>query len=289
MTSLKQCLPPRYLEGTSDEIATRLRDPKARREIRRNIQDGLPGWNNNEMQESGGWHGVMLASVQRPENKRYEGKRMDEIARLTGQDPVDALCDLLISENASPSAIYFLMSEADMELAMKSPWLAFGSDGVAVNRSMSLIGRAHHRFYGTFPRVLGRYVRVRHVLTLPDAVRKMTSLAAQITGLTDRGMLRPGLAADITIFDPNTIADKATFEDPVRYPAGIAYVIVNGVVVINKGEHTGAKPGRVLVGRGKQGRIEAQASKMRLLDPLSCAGCNLYNGMLPVSLFRSEE
>ena len=128
--------------------------------------------------------------------QRGRGLLDDEIARLTGQDPVGALCDLLISENASPSAIYFLMSEADMELAMKSPWLAFGSDGVAVNPSMSFIGRPHPRFYGTFPRVLGRYVRVRHVLTLPDAVRKMTSLAAQITGLTDRGMLRPGLAAE---------------------------------------------------------------------------------------------
>ena len=114
-----------------------------------------------------------MASVQRPENKRYEGKRMDEIARMIQRDPVDALCDLLISENASPSAIYFLMSETDVELAMKSPWLAFGSDGVAVNPGMSFMGRPHPRFYGTFPRVLGRYVREKHVLTLPDAVPEL--------------------------------------------------------------------------------------------------------------------
>jgi N-acyl-D-amino-acid deacylase len=127
-----------------------------------------------------------------------------------------------------------------------------GSDGIAASPEMTFLGRPHPRFYGTFPRVLGVYVRERHVLTLPDAVRKMTSLAAQITGLTDRGLVRPGLAADITIFDPNTVSDKATFENPSQYPVGIPYVIVNGVVVIDKGEHTGAKPGRVLRGRGAQ-------------------------------------
>jgi N-acyl-D-amino-acid deacylase len=268
MTGLKQCLPPKYLEGTSDQIVARLKDPKAREEIRQEIKTGLPGWNNNEVQEAGGWHGVMLASVQRPENKDYEGKRMDDIARMMGKDPVDALCDLLISEGASPYAIYFLMSDPDVDLAMKQPWVAFGSDGVAVTPQMDFMGKPHPRFYGTFPRVLGVYVRERHVLTLPDAVRKMTSLPAQILGLNDRGLLRPGLAADVTIFDPKAVADQATYEDPMQYPVGIAYVIVNGVVVINKGEHTGAKPGKVLYGRGKQGQVEAEVHRMRLLDPL---------------------
>jgi N-acyl-D-amino-acid deacylase len=165
---------------------------------------------------------------------------------------VDALCDLLISEGGSIDAIYFLMSDADVDLAMKQPWVAFGSDGVAVTPQMEFMGKPHPRFYGTFPRVLGVYVRERHVLTFPDAIRKMTSLPAQILGVTDRGALRPGQAADITIFDPQTVADKATFDDPLQYPVGIPYVIVNGVVVIKEGEHTGAKPGRVLYGRGKQ-------------------------------------
>jgi len=177
---------------------------------------------------------------------------MDEIARIMGEDPLDALCDLLISEGGSADAIYFSMSEADVEFAMKQPWVGVGSDGIAASPEMTFLGKPHPRFYGTFPRVLGVYVRERHVLTLPDAVRKMTSLAAQITGITDRGLLRPGLAADITIFDPNTVSDKATFEDPSQYPAGIPYVIVNGVVVIDNGPHTGAKPGRVLRGRGAQ-------------------------------------
>jgi dihydroorotase/N-acyl-D-amino-acid deacylase len=164
---------------------------------------------------------------------------------------VDALCDLLISEGASPYAIYFAMSDPDVELAMRQPWVGFGSDGVAVNPSMAFMGKPHPRFYGTFPRVLAEYVREKQVLTLPDAIRKMTSLAAQIMGFTDRGLLRPGMAADITLFDPATVQDKATFENPMQYPLGIPYVIVNGTIVINKGEHTGARPGRVLYGRGK--------------------------------------
>jgi dihydroorotase/N-acyl-D-amino-acid deacylase len=251
MTGLEMCLPPKYLEGTSGEVVTRLKNPKVRAEIRQAIANGLPGWEANQVKSVGGWHGVLVASLQKPENKQYEGKRMDEVAKEMGKDPLDALCDLLISEGGSAEAVYFSMSEADVELAMKQPWLGVGSDGVAVSTAMTFIGKPHPRFYGTFPRVLGVYVREKEVLTLPDAIRKMTSFAAQITGLTDRGLLRPGMAADITIFDPKTVSDKATFENPLQYPIGIPWVIVNGVVVIDQGQHTGAKPGRVLYGRGK--------------------------------------
>ncbi len=266
-TGLKQCLPPKYLEGASVEIVARLKDPASRAEIRQAIENGLPGWDNNEVRSVGGWHGVLVAACQKPENKKYEGKRMDEVAAMMGKEPVDALCDLLISEDASVSAIYFSMSEADVELAMKQPWLGIGSDGSAVNPEMTFEGKPHPRFYGTFPRVLGVYVREKKVLTLPDAIRKMTALPAQITGLTDRGMLRAGMAADITIFDPKTVRDKATFEDPMQYPVGIPYVIVNGVVVISNGEHTSAKPGRALYGRGKQGRIRVR-TYTQLLRPI---------------------
>jgi N-acyl-D-amino-acid deacylase len=252
MTSLEQCLPPKYLEGTADDVVARLKDPKARDEIRNAIASGLPGWDNNEVKDCGGWHGVMLASCQLPQDKKYEGKRMDEVAALMGKDPVDAMCDLLIAEHATPMAIYFSMSESDVEVAMKQPWVGIGSDGAAVNPSMTFMGRPHPRFYGTFPRVLGVYVREKHVLTLPDAIRKMTSFPTQIIGLTDRGLLRPGMAADITVFDPNTVADRATYQDPAQYPVGIPYVITNGIVVIDQGQHTGAKPGKVLFGRGRQ-------------------------------------
>ena len=253
MTSLAQCLPPKYLEGTADQVVARLKDTKARNEIRESINKGLPGWDNNEVKDCGGWQGVMLAGCQRPENKKYEGKRMDEVARLMGKDPVDALCDLLIAEHATPMAIYFSMSDADVELAMQQPWVGIGSDGAAVSPAMEFMGRPHPRFYGTFPRLLGVYVREKHVLTLPDAVRKMTSLPAQIIGLADRGLLRPGMAADIVLFDAQTVKDRATFEDPSQYPVGIPYVIVNGMVVVDKGEHTGAKPGRVLSAHSKTG------------------------------------
>jgi len=251
MTGLEMCIPPKYLEGTSEQEVERLKDPKVRTEIRQAIADGLPGWEANEVKSVGGWHGVLVASLQKPENKRYEGKRMDEVAQEMGKDPLDALCDLLISEGGSAEAVYFSMSESDVDLAMKQPWLGVGSDGTAVSPAMTFIGKPHPRFYGTFPRVLGVYVREKKVLTLPDAVRKMTSFPAQITGLTDRGLLRPGMAADITIFDPGRVSDEATFQKPLQYPIGILYVVVNGAVVIDQGQHTGAKPGHVLYGRGK--------------------------------------
>jgi N-acyl-D-aspartate/D-glutamate deacylase len=252
MTGLEMCIPSKYLEGTSQQVVERLKDPKVRSEIRQAIATGMPGWEDNEVKSVGGWHGVLVASLQKPENKQYEGKRMDEVAEEMRKDPLDALCDLLISEGGSAEAVYFGMSESDVELAMKQPWVGVGSDGVAASPVMTFIGKPHPRFYGTFPRVLGVYVREKEVLTLPDAVRKMTSFPAQITGLTDRGLLRPGMAADITIFDPKTVSDKATFQNPLQYPVGILYVVVNGVVVIDQGQHTGAKPGRVLYGRGRQ-------------------------------------
>ncbi len=250
MTGLEMCIPPKFLEGTSEDVVKRLKDPKVRQQIRQAIATGLPGWEDNEVKSVGGWHGVLVASLQKPENKKYEGKRMDEVAKMMGRDPVDALLDLLVSEGGSAEAIYFSMSEADVELAMKQTWVGIGSDGSAVAPEMAFMGKPHPRFYGTFPRVLGVYVRAKHVLTLPDAVRKMTSLSAAITGLSDRGLLRPGMAADLTLFDPQTVRDQATFENPLQYPRDIPYVIVNGVVVIDQDQHTGAKPGRVLRGRG---------------------------------------
>jgi N-acyl-D-amino-acid deacylase len=250
MTGLQMTLPTKYLEGTHQEVIDRLRDSAAREEIRKLIETGAEGWQNH-VEASGGWHGVMVASVQKPTNKEYEGKRMDDIAHMMDKDPVDALCDLLISEETFPYAIYFQMSEPDVRAGLQEPWVGIGSDGVAVNPEMKFMGRPHPRFYGTFPRVLGVYVREQKVISLADAVRKMTSLPAQIIGLSDRGLLRPGMAADITIFDPATVADRATFEDPSQYPTGIPYVIVNGVVVIDQERHTGALSGRVLYGHGR--------------------------------------
>jgi len=252
MTDLETCLPPKYLAGSPADEVKRLQDPEVRAEIRQAIATGLPGWEVNQVKSVGGWHGVMVAAILKPENKKYEGKRMDEVAKLMGKDPVDAVCDLLVSEGGEGEAIYFNMSDQDVESAMKQPWVGIGSDGGAASPEMTFLGRPHPRFYGTFPRVLGVYVREKHVLTLPDAVRKMTALSAAVTGLNDRGLLRPGMAADITLFDPQTVIDRATFENPMQYPVGIPYVIVNGTVVIDQGKHTGAMPGHVLRGRGRK-------------------------------------
>jgi N-acyl-D-amino-acid deacylase len=245
-TDLHMCLPPRLLEGTREELLARLRDPAVRAELRRELAPGSPGWVGSQVQEAGGWHGVMVGSVHNEADRPYQGLRMDEVARKMGEDPVDALCDLLLREGGSAGAIYFLMDEADLRTALVQPWVGIGSDGSAVNPEMPFAGFPHPRFYGTFPRVLARYVREQRVLALPDAIRKMTSLPAQIVGLSDRGLLRPGMAADIVVFDPEHIADRATFENPRQYAVGIAYVVVNGQVVFEQGRHTGARPGRVL-------------------------------------------
>ncbi|HEV2385636.1 MAG TPA: D-aminoacylase [Candidatus Acidoferrales bacterium] len=249
-TTLQVCFPPKFLEGTSAQVVTRLRDPKVRAEIKRELAPGAPYWVGSHVLDSGGWQGVMVASVHDPADKPYEGKRMDEVARMMREDPVDALCDLLIREGGNAGGIYFMMDESDVEGALRQPWVGVGSDGSAVNPQMPFAGHPHPRYYGTFPRVLGVYVRQRKIIALPEAIRKMTALAAQITGLTDRGVLRPGLAADLVILDPETVIDQATFADPQQYPLGIPYVVVNGVVVVDNGKHTGAHPGRVLYGRG---------------------------------------
>lgn len=248
-TGLSMTLPSKYLEGTQDQILQRLKDPTTRNEIRNQLKDGPS--EGTEAGAVGGWHNVLVGSIQSSEFKMYEGKRVDEIAGLMKKDPVDAVCDLLIADRGLTPAIYFAMTESDVREALKRPWVAIGSDGQAVNPSMSFVGKPHPRYYGSFPRVLGYYVREEKVLSLPDAIRKMTSLPAQIVGLEDRGLLRPGMAADVTIFDADQVKDRATFSDPAEYPVGINFVIVNGVVVLAHGEHTMAKPGRVLYGRGK--------------------------------------
>jgi N-acyl-D-amino-acid deacylase len=250
MTGLAMVLPAKFLEGATAQQVARLRDPKSRAELHE-IMTGHPGWENNWRNMGGGAHGVMVATVFKPENKKYEGKRLDDVAKMMGKDPVDAVADLLADEEMAPYAVYFIMNDADVKLAMQQPWLGIGSDGSAVSTEMAFMGHPHPRFYGTFSRVLGHYVREEKTLPLAEAIRKMTSLAAEVNGLSDRGVLRPGMAADITVFNADTISDKATFEDPLHYSEGVEYVVVNGVLVLDHGRHTGAKPGRVLYGRGR--------------------------------------
>lgn len=248
--NIRAILPPWALEGSNDEVMARLRDPAARKRIERDIHNGIDGWFNHYVL-MGTWENVRVVVVQTEKNKPYEGKSIAEIAEATKRSPIDTICDLLLDEGGSIPAVYFMMSEEDVRETLKLPWVSIGSDGSAV-RPDGILGRGkpHPRWYGAFPRVLGKYVREDGVLTLPEAVRKMTSMNADKVGITDRGILKEGWKADITIFDPETVKDEATFENPHQYPAGIPYVIVNGRVVIDKGEHTGEKPGEVIRGPG---------------------------------------
>jgi len=178
------------------------------------------------------------------------GKTIGDIARAEKKSPDDETLDLLIEEGGDVSIVMFYMSEKDMRAAMADPLVSFDSDGTAVSPDFG--GQPHPRYYGTFPRVLGHYVREEHVLTLEDAVRKMTSLPAQRMKLMDRGIIRVGMWADLVVFDPDRIIDRATFDHPHAYPDGISHVIVNGVTVIRNAEHTGALPGKPLYGPGRR-------------------------------------
>jgi dihydroorotase/N-acyl-D-amino-acid deacylase len=201
---------------------------------------------------AGGGEGILISSVLNRELAKYEGKRLNEVAKLMGKnDEIDALFDLLIDDNAQTGMVVFLMNEDDVKLALKQPWVSIGVDHGAVALTGPLAeGRAHPRGYGSFPRILGRYVRDEHILSLEDAIRKMTSLAANRVNLIDRGLLKQGYFADVVVFDPRQVGDVATFEDPNRLSTGMRYVIVNGAMVVFAGKQTNALPGKPLRGPG---------------------------------------
>jgi N-acyl-D-aspartate/D-glutamate deacylase len=203
--------------------------------------------------EHGWWEGIVLARARTDKNRQYEGKRVAEIAKLRGDaDPMDTCIDLMAEEGGNISGIFHTMSEEDVRTVMKLPWVAVASDGSAIN--LDAPGVPHPRNYSTNVRVLGHYVRDERVLTLPEAIRKMTSLPARILNLKDRGQLKEGFAADIAVFDPARVRETNSFERPKSYAEGVRYVLVNGVVVIDDGKHTGATPGRALRGPGYQAR-----------------------------------
>jgi N-acyl-D-amino-acid deacylase len=244
--NLVALVPPWALEGGRAKLLERLRQQGSRRRMKKDLYEGIPGWFNHYLAMSG-WEGCLVASTGSEGNKKFQGQSIAVIAKLTGKEPADVVFDLLAEENGSVPAVYFLMSEEDVRYAMKIPWVSVGSDGSAVRPEGILgEGKPHPRWYGTFPRILGRYVRQDQVLKLEDAVRKMTSLNAEKLGLADRGLLREGMKADITVFDPVRVVDRATFTDPHQYPEGIEFVVVNGVPVLENGQHLGAKPGRIL-------------------------------------------
>jgi N-acyl-D-amino-acid deacylase len=240
-------------EGGPDKFAERLRDRSLRSRLKKDPD--FIAW----AKEHGSWDGIVMARARTEKNRQYEGKRIAEIARLRGDaDPMDTCIELMAEEGGSISGIFHTMSEDDVRRVMRLPWVAIASDGSAIN--LDAPGVPHPRNYSTNVRVLGHYVRDQKVLSLPEAVRKMTSLPAQILGLKDRGQLKEGFAADLAIFDPARVRETNSFEKPKSYAEGVPYVIVNGVVVIHAGKHTGAKPGKALRGSGfKKGAVTSQA------------------------------
>jgi N-acyl-D-aspartate/D-glutamate deacylase len=194
---------------------------------------------------------VQLIQVQNPELSKYEGMTLDEIGRQMGVDPRDAAMDIAVADRGGSSVVISIMEEADVRLAISNPLVTFGSDSAAQAEDGPLsVTKAHPRAFGTFPRVLAKYVREEHSMRLEEAVRKMTSLAASRVGIMDRGILRPGMMADIAVFDPATIRDLGTYQDPLHYAVGVKDVFVNGRPVVLDGKITDERPGRVLRGPG---------------------------------------
>ncbi|MBI3493038.1 MAG: D-aminoacylase [Acidobacteria bacterium] len=254
-TGLMQTIPPWAHEGGNAKLVARLKDPATRERIRKEMDDPNPSW-ENRLISAGTWHNVQIASLPSRTGmetgyKRFEGWRVDDAAKEMGKDPYDFVFEMLIANGGSVSCVWFIIDETDLKLAMRQPWVSIGSDGSALATSGPLrTGVPHPRNFGTFPRVLGKYVREEHVISLEQAVHKMSGLTASQLHIKDRGLIKDGMAADLVMFDPATVADRATFTDPFQYPAGISSVIVNGQVVLDNGRHTGARPGVVIRGRG---------------------------------------
>ena len=262
-TGLIQTIPPWAHEGGNAKLVERLKDPATRARIRKEMDDPNPTW-ENRLLSAGTWHNVQIASISNRSDsrqtgldtgyKRFEGWRVDDAAKEMGKDPYDFVFEMLIANGGSVGCVWFIIDESDLKLALEQPWVSIGSDGSALAISGPLrTGVPHPRNFGTFPRVLGKYVREERVIPLEQAVYKMSGLTAKQLHIADRGTIKEGLAADLVIFDPSTVADRATFTDPFQYPVGIPTVIVNGKVVLDNMRHTGERPGVVIRGHGFAG------------------------------------
>jgi N-acyl-D-amino-acid deacylase len=239
---LSQLVPPWAHEGGNGEMIGRLQSPEVRRRIAREMLEGTDDWPNFFRID---WDDIQIASAATAANRQWVGKKVGDVARARGCSGVDACIDLLIEERASIGMVNFVMDEEDVRRVLVHPLSMIGSDGSAMSAA-DRKGQPHPRSYGCFPRVLGRYCRELQLFSLETAIHKMTAMQAAQLGWTDRGTLKAGSAADVAVFDFDKVIDKATFEDPHQYPEGIDSVIVNGELVVHRGQHTGAKPGKVL-------------------------------------------
>ncbi len=247
---LVACFPSWVSEGGTDKMIQRLKDPAQRARAKKEMDEPGTTW-ENQWRGSGGAKGVMIVQALKPELRKYEGMNLEEIGRQMGKDPRDAAMDIAIADDGQTQVVISIAQEADLRAAVSSPLVSFGSDSPAQAEDGPLsTSKAHPRAFGTFPRVIAKYVREEHTMSLEEAVRKMTSLAASRVGIMDRGILRPGMMADVVLFDPATIQDVATYNDPLHYSRGVKDVFVNGRPVVLDGKITEERPGRGLHGPG---------------------------------------
>ena len=248
---LDACLPLWVREGGLDQMLARLKDPTLRERIKRDMDDpDARDW-ENQWYGSGGGAGVMISTVLDPSLRTWEGKNLVEIGKEMGKDPRDAAMDLVIADRGETSVIISIMREDDVRLALSNPMISIGTDSGARAEDGPLSeSKSHPRAWGSFTRILGKYVRDEKLIPLEDAIRRFTSRPAMRVGITDRGILRPGMKADITIFNPATVRDMSTFVDPTHYSQGIEHVLVNGVAVVSGGKITDGRPGQPIRGPG---------------------------------------
>jgi N-acyl-D-amino-acid deacylase len=250
-TGLDACLPPWTEDGGYDALYKRLADPATRDKIAVEVKTPTNDWENLYL-AAGSPDKILLVAFKSEKLKPLTGKSLSEVAKMRGKDPITTIMDVILEDRSRVGTIYFLMSEENVRKELAKPWISFGSDEASqAPEGVFLKSNPHPRAYGNFARVLGKYARDEKVIALPEAVRRLSALPATNLGLDHRGFLKEGMFADVVVFDPATVADRATFDKPHQYAVGMKHVFVNGVQVIKDGEHTGAKPGRALWGPGK--------------------------------------
>jgi N-acyl-D-amino-acid deacylase len=249
-TGLDAAMPPWVLDGGYDAAFERLADPATRRKIAEAIRTPSADWENLYL-AAGSPDRVLLVEFKSEKLKPLTGRTLADVARARGEDPVDTIMNLVLEDRSRVGTVYFMMSEENIRKQIRLPWVSFGSDAASMAPEPPFTrSSAHPRAYGNFARLLGRYVRDEKVIPLAEAIRRLTGLPATNLELDGRGFLKPGMFADVVVFNPLTIADRATFEKPHQYAVGVRHVFVNGAQVLADGEHTGATPGRVLRGPG---------------------------------------
>ena len=250
-TGLDACFPPWTEDGGYPALFKRLRDPATREKIKAEVQVDSDKWENLYL-TAGSPDKILLVGFKSEKLKPLTGKTLAEVAKMRGKDPIDTAMDLIAEDESRISTVYYVMSEENVKKELQKPWISFGSDEASQAPDPPFTkSNPHPRAYGNFARVLGKYARDEKVITLPEAVRRLSALPATNLGLDHRGFIQDGMFADVVVFDPATIADRATFDKPHQYAVGMKHVFVNGVQVLKDGEHTGAKPGRALAGPGK--------------------------------------